>query len=392
MNSISQKKKILYVITKSNLGGASRYIFDLASSFKDENEVTVAFGGTGILQTQLEAIGIRTIPINNLGRDVKLFNDIRVFFELIKIFSKENADIIHLNSSKIGGLGALAGRLARIQNKLKGIPSHTRIIFTAHGWAFKESRSALSQFFIQIISFITVFLCDKTIVVSADDKLRSSHFPFVQDKIHLVYNGIPAFPLLPKDAARKELLSTQTPPPENAVWIGSIGELHTNKGYDFALEGLSELTTEDPTLHLMYAIIGSGEEEMRLKEKAIRLGIQNFVYFAGSKNNASSFLSAFDIFLMTSIKEGLPYAILEAGRAGLPVIATSVGGIPEIVDDMNSGIIIRHGEPREIKDALKYLITRPADQKTFAAELQKKVMTQFSLEQSIAGTKKVYAL
>src|SRR6185369_2032810 len=105
---------------------------DLATHLTDEYEVTVALGGNGILKRKLEEAGIRTIAVSSLGRDIDTKNDTSAFSELLSIFKKEKPDIVHLNSSKAGGLGALAARLS-------GVP---RVFYTAHGWAYNEPVSS----------------------------------------------------------------------------------------------------------------------------------------------------------------------------------------------------------------------------------------------------------
>ena len=137
-----KKHKVLIVITKSNWGGAQKYVFDLATNLsRDKFDVRVIFGGHGILAEKLEEAGITTISIPELGRDVSILKDIKVFFKLWSIFKKQKAEIVHVNSSKIGGIGALAGRLSGAK----------KIVFTAHGWAFNENRSSLSK---NIIKFL----------------------------------------------------------------------------------------------------------------------------------------------------------------------------------------------------------------------------------------------
>ena len=126
-------KKILFVITKSNWGGAQKYVYDLANELHRPNaefEVAVAFGQEGQLAGKLREAGITTHPIRSLQRDVSVIADIKSFFELLRLFKTQKPDIAHLNSSKVGGLGALAARVA-------GVP---KIIFTVHGWPFWETR------------------------------------------------------------------------------------------------------------------------------------------------------------------------------------------------------------------------------------------------------------
>src|SRR3989344_1038967 len=105
--------KILYCITKSNWGGAQRYVYDLATHLPAEFEAAVVLGGDGALKTRLEIAGIPTIPLSRLERDIHIRGDIKTFFELLGIFRRERPDIIHLNSSKMGILGTLAARIVR---------------------------------------------------------------------------------------------------------------------------------------------------------------------------------------------------------------------------------------------------------------------------------------
>ena len=109
----SGKQKILYLITKSNWGGAQRYVYDLATNLpKEKFDISVVAGGSGPLIQKLNEAKIRTIVFAQLSRDIRTFDDIKTFFMLISLFRKERPDIIHLNSSKIGGLGSVAGRIS----------------------------------------------------------------------------------------------------------------------------------------------------------------------------------------------------------------------------------------------------------------------------------------
>ncbi len=119
------KKKIIFVITKSNWGGAGRYVFDLATTLTSDYDVAVALGGTGLLVDKLRKENIRTIPIPSLGRDIHVRADSSAFFELLAIFKKEKPDVVHLNSSKAGGLGALAARMSRTIPNPAHNPQHT---------------------------------------------------------------------------------------------------------------------------------------------------------------------------------------------------------------------------------------------------------------------------
>ncbi len=125
--------KTLYVITKSNWGGAQKYVYDQAAmriKYPDA-KVAVLAGGNGELCDRLEKIGVPVYHIPNLERDINIFKEFSVFIALLKTYRSTKPNTIHLNSSKIGGIGALAGRVHNLFSKQKA-----KIIFTAHGWAF----------------------------------------------------------------------------------------------------------------------------------------------------------------------------------------------------------------------------------------------------------------
>jgi len=385
MTTPEPKKKILYVITKSNWGGAQRYVFNLATHFSGKYDVAVALGGDGTLKKRLEEAHIRTISIPGLGRDVGL-GDFSVFSYLISLFKTEAPDIVHLNSSKIGAMGALAGRLAHVP----------RIIFTAHGWAFREERSGFAKFLIKLISWLTILWSHKVITVSERDEKEGREMPFAKNKIAPIHNGIADEPHDEKMAAREKIFRLSGLPQQERLhylhdthWIGTVGELHKNKGHTFALSALSKMPKELP---FIFVIIGEGEERQSLLSEITALGLAGSVVLIGKRSDASELLSAFDVFLFPSVKEGLPYAILEAGLAELPVIASAVGGIPEVITDMDSGILVRPKDPQEIVKAFEFIFSHPQKMKNFGKRLHSVVKKDFSLTKMCRETAEVYKM
>ncbi|TSA43967.1 glycosyltransferase, partial [bacterium] len=297
------KKKILFVITKSNWGGAQRYVYDLATALpKDEFDVHVAFGQEGLLAKKLREANTSTFPIKALQRDVSISNDVKSFFELLRLFRTEKPDVVHLNSSKAGGVGALAARLA-------GVP---RIIFTAHGWPFWEQRNPLNRALIYFFSLITALLSHTIIVISDYDLRVAQTMPFVRHKTVRIYNGIS--PTLVLGSGEKIRAAF----PIGARITGTIGELTKNKNQIV----LVEQAKNDPTMYV--ALVGEGEERKRLEEKIKQYGLAERVKLFGFMP-ASEVLRGFDVFTLPSLKEGLPYVLLEAKAAGLPIVANRVG-------------------------------------------------------------------
>jgi glycosyltransferase involved in cell wall biosynthesis len=313
------KEKVLFVITKSNWGGAQRYVYDLATSLsKEQYEVAVAFGGTGetaaprgLLAERLKEAGIRTIFLISFTRDIYFFREFRAFFELLKVIRKERPEVLHLNSSKAGGLGALTGRIAGIR----------RIIFTAHGFAHNEVRPFYQRTLIWIVSWLTI-LCAHKVIVLSDYELKRAPVIFSRQKLVVIYNGIDLH--MPFGSGEKIRNSF----PSGAHITGTIGELTRNKNQ----VALIEQAENNP--HMYVAIIGEGEDHLRLEAKIKEHGLEERVKLFGFMP-ASEVLRGFDVFALPSLKEGLPYVLLEAKAAGLPIVANRVGGVGEILDNKN---------------------------------------------------------
>lgn len=311
------RQKIIFVITKSNWGGAQRYVYDLATSLSPADfDVSVTMGGTGskngstgLLEKKLSEKGIRTIFVKSFMRDISLWREFSAFFELISILRHEKPDIVHLNSSKAGGTGALAARLCRVR----------KIIFTSHGWAFNESRSLFIITLIEVLQWITVFFSHKTICVSRFDADQVKHWPLVTNKITVIHNGVAPMKFGSAKAIRDEFR-------EGAHITGTIGELNRNKNQI----ALIEQARTDQNMHVV--IVGDGENREFLMKKIEEYGLQDRIRLIGFRP-ASEVLRGFDTFALPSIKEGLPYVLLEAKLARLPIIANRVGGISEILDN-----------------------------------------------------------
>ena len=387
-------QKILILITKSNWGGAQRYVYDLATSLpKDSYEIEVMAGGNGVLIEKLSLAGIKADGNLPIGRDLKLSGDIKAFFRLISILREKKPNILHVNSSKIGGLGALAGRLTGV----------TKIVFTVHGWAFNEDRSFFSKLLIKASYWVTLLLSHTVITVSEAAKAQIINWPLVSKKMTVVHNGIRPEAIFSKVNARTELIKLNSnlsealkkSDPKKTILIGTIAELHPIKGYDYALRGIHNLISNNKEKKIpqtiVYVIIGSGEEKARIEKTILDLGLQDNVFLLGHVENASHYLKAFDIFLLASLSEGLAYVLLEAGLASLPVLATAVGGIPEVIDDMKSGILIQSRKPKEIQHALEFYMTHKKTQKEYSTMLHKKILDDFSIEKMIRETIKIYS-
>lgn len=379
---MTHPKKILYVITKANFGGAQRYVLELACAFKDEgHQVAVAVGGSGELINRLQAAGIEVFSIAGAQRDINLKQEITALASLFHIIREYRPDIVHLNSSKVGVLGSLIARSLRVPH----------IVFTAHGWPFLEARPWQWRAMAWIGSYLTALLAHAVITVSEHDK-AAQHMPLIARKTTVIHPSLSPFTPLDRTSARAALY-----PPHireahaSHVWVGTIGELTQNKNHTTLIDVIAAFNATHHT-KLFLTIIGAGELRESLTEQIELRGATTFANLYGPLAEARLYLSAFDIFILPSRKEGLPYALLEAGYAGLPCIASHVGGIGEIISDGERGLLIDPQSPRELEEALEMLINQPDLRVSFATALEAHVREQFAPPRAFQLIRTVYRL
>lgn len=376
----NERRKVFIAITQSVFGGAQRYVLDIASSLpKSDFDVTVIHGGSGIFREKLQSINIRTIPLMSLERKVSVWNDIKTLKELLVILRKEKPKILHINSSKMGILGGIAGRLVRIP----------RIIFTAHGWAFNEERPYWQKISIYILSALTILMSHRTIAVSEAMRNAFRKLPFVYRKMSVIRNGIGEIFYEPRINAREKIAALAgIKSDSNEMWVGTVAELHPTKNLPVGISAFKEALKKCPGLR--YIIIGEGAERVALEQSISARGLGTKVHLLGFVNNASQFLKAFDVFLLPSLSESFSYAILEAGKVGLPIVASRVGGIPEIIEHNRTGILV---EPRDVSgfaNGLSECILDKNKGVKMGENLQSRILSDFTIKQMVEKTIAVY--
>jgi len=395
----SNKIKILYLVTQSDFGGAQKYVYDLATNISENFSILVAggecaFTGTNQQAEQSELAkklaekNIRYIYLSRLKRAIKPWYDILALWQIIKLIRQEKPDIIHLNSSKISILGSLAS-LCVMRYRARHADAVRRagalcVIYTVHGWVFNENLPAWQKLFYKILERFTARWKDRVICLSEMDKqiaVKQKIAP--AKKIAVIYNGIAPINFLSRAEAREKLGL-----PPDALVVGSIGNLYKNKGYDYLIDAVNKLQILD--FRLQIVIIGQGPELNNLKSKIKNLKLEDTIKLFGTLPNAAHYLNAFDLYVCSSLKEGLPYSLLEAMQAGLPIVSTNVGAIPEILQDKKNGLLLEPKNPLILAQNIQHLIDNPDLAKKLGEQAKKDVMKRFTIEKMIEQTKKVY--
>lgn len=367
------KKKILYIITQTEWGGAQKYVYELATSPEALNyDISVAVGKNQdrTLIDKLRAKNIEVIELKHLVRPISPIQDVLAIFELKRLFKNLKPDVIHTNSSMPSVLGAYAFKLSGLKN--------TKLIHTVHGWAFNENISFLKKRIYLITEKLTakykssfIFLSEYDIKSAKKNKLK------INNSV-IIYNGINAneLNLLNQDTAREKLKL-----PTNKTVIGTVANFYPTKGLEYFIKAISKLNNPK----IIGVIIGDGDLRNDLEKLIANLNLKNNFLLLGKYDKASQYLNAFDIYVSTSTKEGLPYSILEAMSANCPIIATNVGGIPEIISDKN-GILIEDKDYNLLAEKIKYLIDNKQLAKELSEQAEIDVIEKFSKEKMIENT------
>lgn len=380
-----QKKKILYVVTLSEIGGAQKYVLDLAKNLREQYNIMAAAGGKidSPLFKKLAEKKVKYYPLKHLKRQINPINDILAILELRRLIKLFRPNIIHLNSSKAGVIGSLA---------VNGIPG-IKVVYTAHGFVFNESLGFFKKTFYRLIEKFFSIYKNKIITVSEYDRqagIKNKIAPV--EKFVAINNGIDIQNLkfLNREEARKKLNLPQT-----KIVIGTIANYYPVKALHRII-GAAKIITKEFN-ETKFILIGDGLEKKKLEKQIKKENLTNN-FLLGPVENASSYLKAFDIFILSSKKEGFPYVILEAMLAEIPIVATNVGGISEMIDNGKNGFLIESNTDKKLEqetiekiaEKIIYYLKNRKIAKIFANEAYKKANKDFTLEKMIKKTKDVY--
>lgn len=378
---MTEKKKILYLTTKSVYGGAQRYIIDLIDYLpRDKFEFIVGAGGKGPLASKVTERHVAYYEVKGLARDVHTLTDIKSFFRILSLIRNTRPDILHLNGSKVSILGAIAGKLCGIK----------KIISSTHGWPFLEDRPKFQKKLLKLAARIGSLFQDKIICVSEFDYTMAMEEHIASPKkLIQIHNGIvpKKHIFLDRDAAREKILKRIGIPRDDYFIVGSIAEYTKNKGLVYLIEAAEHIARIKPKT--LFLLIGWGEEREFLRMKIPR-SFEKKIFLVDSLPEAFTYLKALDIFVLPSVKEGFAYTLLEASLAELPIVATQVGGNPEIIENLKNGVLVRPGSPHDILNAIFHLIRDPKERAQLGKEARKTVLEKFSITSMVDLTRKVY--
>jgi glycosyltransferase involved in cell wall biosynthesis len=350
-----KKNKIIHIITRLDKGGsAENTLLTVLGIDKKEYEVILVKGPTyesqmskeeeasvvaSLKEAQLK--GVQIVTNRYLLRRINPFYDVMALFSLYRLLAKERPTIVHTHTSK-------AGLLARLAAKGAGVPI---IVHTPHGHVFFGYFGAFKTKIFILLERLASHITDKIVALTQREKEDYLLFKITdEEKLAIINSGIdlekfkqPPFPL--KRNFKKELGI-----PENALIVGTVGRLVPVKGPEFLIEAARRIIPKYP--NVFFVFMGDGYLRRDLERKTSEMGIRENVIFLGWRNDAPKIISLFDIFVLPSLNEGMGRVLVEAMALGKPIVASNIGGIPDLVIHGKNGFL---APPKNSEELARYI-------------------------------------
>lgn len=361
------KKKILYILTKSDLGGVSKYLLEIVSLLPKDIEPYFIMSEAGYFSEELEKLGFKDnvyfVPMTNSIINIPLH--IKSNLQTLGIINKIKPDLIHCNSTTGGIVGRICGAL-----------TFKPVIFTAHGWAFTDGISKNKQRFYKILETFLAIFTKKIICVSEYDRqLALKVMPFFKKKLVTIHNGISDI----NDEYKKKEFSN------DKLRIVMIARFCPQKNPYTLINAVNELNKEGLNIYL--DLYGYGQELQQVLDLIQSCNCPNIQY-KGEISDVTPILKDYDVYSLITNWEGLPIGIIEAMRAGLPILVSNVGGCSELVK--NNGYLVERGNIEDLKSKLKSIHENISMLSQLGQKSRILYEQEFTAEKLVKGALKTY--
>jgi len=360
---MNKKIKILYLTTASKLSGTEKMLYELVKGIdKEKYEVmvcTIKDDLSSQLLDRLRKKGIKTACLN-LDKKWKVWR----VFKLLKIIKNFNPDVLQSFLFFDNILARIFGKLARIQIIISGQRSA------------ETCRSRIRNFFDKI----TINFADYMVSNSeAGKKIVIKRDGFPEEKIKVIYNGI--------DLDKTRQLETKKS--KKITKIGFVGRLRTEKGLNYLIEAVVIL--KNKINDFVVLTIGEGPERENLEKLVCKNGVENLICFLGYKEKAWKYMQKFDLLVLPSLWEGFPNVIIEAMVQNVLVVATRVGGVPELIEDNETGFLVEPRDSKALAEKINYVLSLPEEgKKKIMKNARKTVKENFFIEKMVKEYEKLY--
>jgi glycosyltransferase involved in cell wall biosynthesis len=358
---------ILLVIDDASIGGGQQHVLALAERLAGRGvEVAVACETGGYLVDELHRRSIAHHALQLPERP-----SLRALADTVRVIRGSRARLIHTHGGTAGFYGRLAAR------RVGGV----RSVHTYHGIHYLHERNLRRRYLHRAIDRFLLRWTDEVICVAKSDRdLALMERLASPQHVCVVYNGIDVSRFAPGVRVNRD---------DGRFIVGTVGRLHEQKGHVYLLEAAEQIRQSHPQVR--FRIIGDGPLRERLQADVRARRLDDIVDFLGARSDVPAQMQEFDLFVLPSLWEGLPYVLLEAMAAGLPIVATEVDGVREVITGGEEGLLVPPRNAQALAAAVLELAANGARRAQMGARGSRAVRERFSLEGMIEQTASVYS-
>ena len=392
---VNKHIKIIHINTRMDMGGSAQNTLLTALHHDSQHynvwlikgstlESAMTEAETRLVEDQLETAkkqGVVIIDLSTLVRRISPINDVRALFVLFRHIRKIQPHIVHTHTSKAGILGRLAAWMARVPI----------VIHTPHGHVFYgHFGRSLSRIFLQMEKLLGRITHHQIALTPEECNDYLSLRVSQPSNTSVVHSGVDVHRFIAGAKQRTEKRAELGIPPDSLI-IGYVGWLIPIKGVTYLVSAMEKVLEKHP--ESMLVLVGKGDdmgdEEVHLREQVKKLNLADKVHFWGWRPDVDTIMSCFDIFVLPSLNEGMGRVLVEAMSAGLPIVASRVGGIPDLVKDGENGLLVPPADASALEKAISDLLTDKEKRKRMG-EAGKKMCRPYSAEAMVEQIHDLY--
>lgn len=376
--------RVLRVIARLNVGGPALHVTYLADGLARRGyETTLVAGdvarGEESMAFVAEQAGVEVVPLHGLSRELSPVRDALAAWRLARIIRRVRPDVVHTHTAKAGAVGRIAALLSL---------RRPVVVHTFHGHVLRGYFGHAGTLLFRTIETALARATDRLIAVSPEvrDELVGLRVA-PEGKFSVVRLGIELEPRVTFAGDQAEVRRRHGIPAEAFV-VGWFGRMTAVKRTDDLLVTLAAL--RERGVDALLLLVGDGDDRVHLEERAHELGLARSCLFVGYQEDVAMWYAVCDTVCLTSVSEGTPVTLIEALAAGRPVVATRVGGVPDVVDDGETGLLVAPGDTGGLAERLELLARDPERRRLMGEEGRTRMLRRYAVERLVADVDELY--
>ncbi len=372
---MSEPVRVLRVITRLNVGGPALHVAYVSSGLAERGyDTTLVAGslarGEDSMAFVAERLGVRLVRVAELRRDLSPYHDVVALLRLVRLIRAERPQILHTHTAKAGALGRVAALLARDARP-------PVVVHSFHGHVLRGYFDPVRTFGFRVVE--RWLARRSTVLVAVSPEVRDDLVSLgiaAPERFAVIRLGLAFDERVPSNPAQRTETRRRLDIPDDRFVVGWIGRMTAVKRAEDLLLAFRRL--REAGVDACLCLVGDGPERATIERRARELGVMADTLFLGFQTDVAPFYAAFDAFVLPSSREGTPASAIEALAAGLPVVATRVGGLPDVVSDGEDGFLVEVGAVDALAERLQRLAADPALRERMGAAGRRRVLQRYS--------------